>query len=70
MRLAYRASVGVDSLLPSRVDWFELMGAGLGYHLGRDMRIGFNLDRERRKSPAQWRTFEGYRTEVSVTYGP
>jgi O-antigen ligase len=69
MRLAYRAAVGVEGLHQDRVDRFELLGAGIGYRLGRDMRIGFDVDRERRTSPVQWRTFQGYRTGVSVTYG-
>ena len=69
MRLAYRTAVGVEGLLQDRVDRYELVGGGIGYRLGRDMRVGFNVDRERRTSPIEWRTFLGYRTEMSVTYG-
>ena len=67
--LAYRPATGVPGLLHDRVDRYGLFGAGIGYRLGREMRIGLNLDRERRQSPMQRRAFEGYRTGVSVTYG-
>jgi hypothetical protein len=67
--LAYRAAVGGANLLPDRVDRFTLFGAGVGYRIGRDMRIGIDLDRERRESPVRRRAYEGYRTGLSVTYG-
>jgi hypothetical protein len=68
-RLAYRALVGVPDLLTDRVDRFELLGAGIGYRIGRDVRLGMDLDRERRTSPVRRRAYEGYRTGLSVTYG-
>jgi hypothetical protein len=67
--LAYRTAIGVPELLRDRVDRFEMVGAGLGYRIGGDMRVGFNLDRERRTSPVRQRAYEGFRTGVSVTYG-
>jgi hypothetical protein len=68
--LAYRAAVGVPDLLSERVDSFTMIGAGVGYWVGRAVRLGFNLDRERRTSPVRRRAYEGYRTGLSVTYGP
>jgi hypothetical protein len=68
-RLAYRAATGVPGLRQDRVDQFELMGAGIGYRFGRDMRVGFGVDWERRESPVLRHAYEGFRTGVSVTYG-
>jgi hypothetical protein len=68
-RLAYRAATGVPGLLRDRVDRFGLMGAGIGYRLGRDARVGVDVDRERRESPVLRHAYEGFRTGLSVTYG-
>jgi hypothetical protein len=67
--MAYRPTAGASTLLADRVDSDGVYGTGLGYHFGRDLRVGFNVDRERRTSPVQRRFFEGYRAGVSVTYG-
>ena len=46
-RLEYRdlADAPVE---PNRVDHVRLYGGGVGYHLGSDLRIGFNVDQYRR----------------------
>jgi len=67
-RLDYQPFVLAGETL-DRVDRYRLFGGGVGYHLGRDVRIGFNVDRQRRRSPVQRRDYEGYRVGVSVTYG-
>ena len=58
-----------DEPVPVDFDRLRMMGVGVGYRMGRDMRIGFNVDRERRESPVQRRDYLGYRTGISVTYG-
>jgi hypothetical protein len=63
-RLAYQ---GIAPAL-GRVDTYTKFGAGVGYHLARGVRIGFNLDHERRASPLQSRDYVGYRVGTSVTY--
>jgi hypothetical protein len=68
-RLAYRPARGVPDLLPHRVDSYNVRGAGVGFRMGREMRLGFNVDRERRTSPVRRRDYLGYRTGISVTYG-
>jgi hypothetical protein len=68
-RLAYRAVAGVPGLMTDRIDRVGLFGAGVGYRLGRDMRVGVGVDRERRETPVLQHAYEGYRTGVSVTYG-
>jgi len=44
-------------------------GAGVGYLIGRDLRIGFNVDRQERTSELADRAYEGFRYGASVTYG-
>ena len=67
--LAYRAAAGVPAVRQDRVDRLGLMGAGVGYRLGRDLRVGVGIDWERRETPVLRHAYEGYRTGVSVTYG-
>jgi hypothetical protein len=68
-RLAYRVARGLPDLLPHRVDRYRVIGIGVGFRMGRDMRVGVNVDRERRTSPVQRRDYRGYRTGMSVIYG-
>jgi hypothetical protein len=67
--LAYRAAVGVLELPLDRVDTFGVMGAGIGFRIAPDVRIGIDVDRERRESPVRRRAYEAFRTGLSVTYG-
>jgi hypothetical protein len=67
--LGYRAAVGLSTVTPDRVDRFRVIGAGIGYRLSRDIRVGIDVDRERRQSPVRQRAYEGFRTGLSVSYG-
>jgi hypothetical protein len=71
--LAYRAQEGIPEGIPAaladRTDAHRLFGAGVGYYLGRDIRVGFNVDRVQRTSAVQSRDYEGYRMGTSITYG-
>src|SRR5206468_3198122 len=49
-QLDYRNRVGAVVTFPDRQDHIRAYGAGLGYHLGKDTRIGFNIDWTERKS--------------------
>ena len=66
-RLAYRALEFVAA--QGRIDRYTVLGTGVGYHVGREMRVGFNVDRERRSSAIDLRQYHGYRLGTSVTYG-
>jgi hypothetical protein len=74
-RLAYETYVGasvdanVDDIRPDRNDTYRTFGGGIGFHAGRDIRIGLNVDRQRRTSPLRARDYEGYRIGTSITYG-
>jgi hypothetical protein len=67
--LAYQAAEGAPTALLDRTDSHRLLGGGIGYHVGRDVRIGFNVDRQRRTSPVHERDYSGYRVGTSITYG-
>ena len=43
-RLDYRDRVGAALVSPGRTDYVHTYGGGIGYHLGRDIRVGFNID--------------------------
>ena len=47
-RLGYRDRAGAVIDVSNRTDYIHTYGGGLGYRLGRDVRLGLNIDRERR----------------------
>jgi hypothetical protein len=67
-RLEYRDRAGAVVAVSNRVDRIESYGGGIGYHVGRDMRIGVNLDHNRRDSQVELRQYQGWLYGVSVTY--
>ena len=67
-RLEYRTRAGAAVAVPDRTDRIELYGGGVGYHLGRDMRIGVNVDHSRRSSPLDIRDYQGWTYGMAVTY--
>jgi len=68
-RLEYRDRAGAAVAVSNRVDHVETYGGGIGYHVGRDTRIGFNVDQYQRLSPVSGRQYKGLRYGVAVTYG-
>ena len=67
-RLAYRDRAG-SVAVPDREDKIRSYGAGIGYRLGRDLRIGFNVDQQKRESQIDERRYEGLKYGMSVSYG-
>jgi hypothetical protein len=68
-RLEYRDRAGAAVAISDRVDHIQTFGGGIGYHLGRDTRIGFNIDQSRRLSGITVRQFNGLSYGFAVTYG-
>jgi hypothetical protein len=68
-RLAYRNRVGIPVEVANRTDAIHSIGAGIGYHLGKDLRLGFNVDKARRESEVDSRPYEGLKYGTSLTYG-
>lgn len=67
--LAYRKRVSDASALENRRDRVKTVGGGLGYRIGRDLRLAFNVERQQRQSPITRRNYEGLRYGMSVTFG-
>ncbi len=68
-RLDYQTRTGVIVADPNRTDYVRTYGGGAGYHLGKDVRVGFNIDQQRRTSDIDARTYSGLRYGIAVTYG-
>ena len=68
-QLAYRDRAGAVVAVADRVDHVKSYGGGVGYHMGRDTRIGFNIDQQRRISAVDSRQYSGLRYGFAVTYG-
>jgi len=67
--LAYRDRAGATVAVSNRVDDVNSFGAGIGYHLGRDTRLGFNVDQSYRRSDVSNREYNNLTFGSSVTYG-
>jgi hypothetical protein len=69
-RLDYqRAETGsLDITAPERVDKYQTYGGGVGYRVGRDIRVGLNLDYVRRESVVAGQNYDGFRGGLAATY--
>jgi hypothetical protein len=67
--LDYRDREDVVIEAPNRTDRVSTYGGGIGYHLGKSLRLGFNVDNSTRTSPIENRTYRGLRYGTSLTYG-
>jgi len=68
-RLDYRNRAGAVAAPAERVDHITIYGLGIGYHLGHDTRLGFNVDQQKRTSPIDARQYKGLVYGFAVTYG-
>jgi hypothetical protein len=67
--LAYRERESGAIETVARTDVVHSYGGGFGYHVGDTLRIGFNVDRQRRRSDVAHREFDGMKIGTSITYG-
>jgi hypothetical protein len=70
-RMAYRnreRPLGVVEIV-DRVDHSRSYGGGVGYRLGQELRIGFNVEQAERESPLVERQYDGLRYGLAVSYG-
>jgi hypothetical protein len=68
-RLNYqRVDVLDNRSLPERIDHYRTWGGGVGYRVGRDIRVGFNIDYFSRDSIRQDQAYEGLRGGMAATY--
>ena len=68
-RLEYRTREGTTVAAPDRTDRIRNYGGGVGVRMGEELRLGFNIDNERRTSVLEDREYKGLRYGVSITYG-
>jgi len=68
-RLEYRTRAGLPMDITDRTDHGRSYGGGLGYHMGRSIRIGLNVDELYRNSPVAVRQYRDLRFGTSITYG-
>lgn len=52
-----------------RTDTVRSYGLGIGYHMGKDLRVGVNVDQQKRLSPLVDHRYEGLKFGSAVTYG-
>jgi hypothetical protein len=67
-RLEYRDRITAIVPIANRTDRPTSYGAGIGYHLGRDTRVGVNADHTRRDSAVDARQYQGWTYGIAVTY--
>jgi len=68
-RLNYQRATAVGSApTPGREDRYRTWGAGVGYRVGRDIRVGVNVDYVQRQSEYESAAYEGIRGGMAVTY--
>jgi hypothetical protein len=67
-QLAYRARVGALVAVSNRVDYIRTYGLGVGYHMSKDLRLGFNIDQQNRISDVTERRYDGLKYGTAVTY--
>jgi len=68
-QLAYQDRTGGVVVGPDRVDHVNALGGGIGYHLSKDTRLGFNIEQDRRVSILSNHRYTGLRFGFSLTYG-
>ena len=67
--LDYRNRAGAVIKVPDRVDRVTTVGAGVGFHMGKDLRLAFNVDQNNRTTRVQEHAYEKFLVGTSLTYG-
>jgi len=68
--LDYSALTSTPGSAGDRIDRGRQLGGGVGYRVGRSVRVGFDTTYVRRRSAASAnRDYEGFRSGVSISYG-
>jgi putative beta-barrel porin BBP2 len=68
-RLSYRDRTGGSIAVSNRSDFVHTYGGSVGYHMGRDWRLSFNVDRQKRVSDLADREYDDLRIGTALTYG-
>jgi hypothetical protein len=68
-RLAYRNRAGTVVMVPDRDDRVTTIGFGIGYHMGRDLRLSFNVDQNNRDTQVVDHQYQKFLIGSALTYG-
>ena len=67
--LAYRNRAGAAVAVPDRNDRVFVVGVGLGFHMGKDLRLSFNVDQNNRDTKVVGHQYEKFLVGTALTYG-
>ena len=67
--LAYRDRAGAAPAVSNRIDRIKTYGVGVGFHMGKELRLGFNLDHVKRESDLKDRRYDNLKLGTAITYG-
>jgi hypothetical protein len=67
--LGYRNRAGAVVTVPDRLDRVHTVGAGVGFHMGRDLRLSFNIDQNNRESQVPEHQYQKLLIGTALTYG-
>jgi hypothetical protein len=68
-RLAYRDRAGATVTVADRDDRVTTVGVGIGYHMGRDLRLSVNVDQNNRDTRVVGHQYEKFLIGSALTYG-
>jgi hypothetical protein len=68
-RLAYRNRAGALVAVTDRDDRVTTIGFGVGYHMGRDLRLSFNVDQNNRDTRVADHQYNKFLIGSALTYG-
>jgi len=67
--LSYRSRAGSVVVVPDRTDRVKTVGVGVGFHMGKDMRLSFNIDQNNRDTQVREHRYEKFLIGTALTYG-
>ena len=67
--LDYRNRAGAKVEVADRQDRVTTVGVGLGFHMGRDLRLSFNVDQNNRDTKVLEHAYEKFLIGTALTYG-
>ena len=67
--LDYRNRAGIAVPVPDRRDRVTTIGLGVGYHMGKDLRLALNVDQSHRQTQVVDHDYERLLVGAALTYG-
>ena len=67
--LGYRSRIGAVVAVPDRTDRVTTVGLGIGFHMGKDLRLSFNVDQNNRETQVLDHQYQRFLFGTALTYG-